>query len=151
MNATIPVWAILALLAAMALIDAVWSWFRDQYEPRWSGRLPRFTRRWYGTGAHVCLKSAADGLDIPDRYEVVEWGDDSTDIPWLCVRNLEHEEAEASWGPVTEFSDFYVRRFRPFIAARLLFSGHPVSPFSYHPLPQVRGARAAAEPAGTDA
>jgi hypothetical protein len=139
----IPVFSIgeiLVFLAAFAVAIIAWGWFRDQYEPAWTGRLPRFTRRWYGTRAHICLKSEAEGLEIPDLYEVIEWGDDSTPVPWLCVRFAPDPEAEASWRPVTDFSAAYVRRFHPVIALELLLKGYPGSPFLYDPLPLGHGA-----------
>ena len=135
-----PLWAYLAAVAFVAVACWAWNWFRDQYEPAWTSRLPRFTRRWYGTGAHVCLKVAAEGLDVPDRYEVLEWGDRFTPVPWLCVRNMEDEDAVALWGPVTDFSALYVRKWHPFLALRLLLTGHPMSPRSHDSLPLGHGA-----------
>jgi hypothetical protein len=137
MSTAIPVWQILAFLGVFLVVTLAWSWFRDQYEPVWTGRLPRFTRRWYGLRAHVCFKS---GCEPPDRHEVIEWGDDSTDVPWLCVRNIDlvsYEDGppEPFWAPLTDFSPYAVRRFHPVWALRSLLEGRPVSPFSYDTLP----------------
>jgi hypothetical protein len=134
MNAAIPIWQILVFLAAFGVVVLTWGWFRGQYEVTRTGRLPWFTRRWYGLGAWVCLKSGGRDVTPPDRFEVIEWGDDSTEVPWLCVRNLD-EEGGALWLPVTDFSPFCVRRLHPVMALGSLFVGRPVSPFTHDTLP----------------
>jgi hypothetical protein len=121
MSTALPVWQILALIGVFLVATLAWGWFRDQYEPVWTGRLPRFTRRWYGLRAHVRIRSE-EGHEIPDLFEVVEWGDDSTEVPWLCVRTVGDENAVSFWAPVTGFTPVAVRRLRP--------------PFSYAPLPE---------------
>jgi hypothetical protein len=139
MSTAIPIWQILAFLGVFLVVTSAWSWFRDQYEATWAGRLPRFTRRWYGTRAHVRIRSG-EGHEIPGLFEVLEWGDDSTEVPWLCVRDLEDEDTGAFWRPVTDFCDYSVRQFHPVWALRSLLEGHLVSPFSYHALPYGHGA-----------
>lgn len=129
MNYSSPLWQILAVLGALMVIDGIWSWFRDQYEPVPGARFPRFARRWYATGAHIRNRDMAR---FPDIYEMLEWGDDSTDVPWLVVRPVGDEDAEHRWLPVTLFAAYQVRRFRPHW--RHAGTGH-TGLFIYRPLP----------------
>jgi hypothetical protein len=110
MSTGIPLWLVLSILAAVVIADWAWGRFRDQYEVAWHGRLPRLTRRWYGTGARI---RSRDMARFPDIYEVLEWGDDSTDVPWLAVRSVTDEDAERVWVPVTAFAAFQVRGVWP--------------------------------------
>jgi hypothetical protein len=141
MNTAIPIWQILAFLGAFLCVTLAWGWFRDKYEVTWAGRLPRFTRRWYSLGAWVRLKSAGRKATHPERFEVLEWGDDSTEVPWLCVLNIdfagyaEFGPPHPRWMPAEDFIPFAVRRFRPVMALGSLFAGHPVSPFTHDTLP----------------
>ena len=129
MSYAFHLWQILAALGVMLAVNLAWSWFRDQYEPAWTGRFPRFTRRWYATGAHV---RSRDMARFPDIYEVLEWGDDSTDVPWLVVQSVEEEDAPREWVPVTAFAAFQVRKLRPHW--RHAVTGH-TGLFIYRPLP----------------
>ena len=126
MSTPIPIWTVFALLAIALVVNWAWAWFRDQYEITWAGRFPRPARRWYATGAHI---RSRDMARFPDIYEVLEWGDESTDVPWLCVQALADGDPPREWVPVTAFAAWQVRRFRPHRA-----SGRGWL-FAYRPLP----------------
>jgi hypothetical protein len=113
MSTAIPVWQILTFLGAALVTTSAWDWFRDQYEPTGHFGL-RFTRRWYGTGAHVCFRVDAD-LEDPDWFRVIEWGDDSTDVPWVLIGPPDDEEFPPCWCPVTDLAPYAVRRLHPWI------------------------------------
>ncbi len=139
-------WVIAAWLIAGLALAGILNWFTGQYEVAWPGRLPRFTRRWYSRGAHVCLKSGGRNPADPDRFEVLEWGDESTETPWLCVRNIDFagyadfDPPQASWVRAEDYAPYAVRRFHPVLAARSLAAGHPAWPFWYETLPLSRSA-----------
>ena len=113
MNTPVHLSTILVVIGAVLVATAAWEWFRDQYEP--AGRYGlRFTRRWYGTRAHVCFRSDA-GLEDPAWFRVVEWGDDHTDVPWVVIAAPDDEEFPACWCPVTDLAPYAVRRLHPWI------------------------------------
>lgn len=134
-------WIIAVLLIAGLTLAGAINWFAGQYEVSWAGRLPRFTRRWYSLGAWVHLKYGGRKVAPPDRFEVLEWGDDSTEVPWLCVRNIDFagyadfDPPQARWMPAEDFIPFAVRRFHPVMALGSLLAGRPVSPFTHDTLP----------------
>lgn len=103
MSTLIPLWQILALLAVAVIVSSAHGWAADQYEFRWSG----FTRRWYGTRAHVCLRAEEDDDDA-ERYTVIAWDDEGTDVPWLLVEAMD-DDWTAHWAPVTDFAPYTVR------------------------------------------
>jgi hypothetical protein len=122
MNTAIPIWQILAFLGVFLVITSAWGWFRDQYEPVWTGRLPRFTRRWYGSGARVCFRSDADLAD-PAWFRVAGWIDEGTDVPWVQIAAPGDEDFPSCWCPVTDLAPYAVRSLRP--------------PFAYAPLREL--------------
>jgi len=119
MSTAIPIWQILAFLGAFLAVTSVWDWFRNQYEAIWPGRFPRFTRRWYGTGARVCFRTDAD---LHDRawFQVTDWIDENTEVPWVLIAPPDDEDFPPCWCPVTDLAPYAVRSLRP--------------PFAYGPL-----------------
>lgn len=110
-------WWTAGILAAAYIIG----WVRDWISRRWEIARHRPVRRWYGSAAHVCLRSDAED-DDPERYAVLDWWDGNPALPWLWVVKLDpqyltywDEDAEAFWAPVTEFAPYAVRRIRPCI------------------------------------
>lgn len=105
-----PLWACAALILIAAwLLSRITAWLSGQYEVTaaspWRFRL---TRRWYGIRAHVLCR------DCGDVYEVRDFSDDSTAVPWLLVSNTDDDTGEdVFWEPVTGFTPYAVRRFRP--------------------------------------
>lgn len=106
-------WGIAAFLIAGYVLGSVQSWAGDRWE--FTGRrLP--VRRWYGTGARVCLGSNANQV-----FRVISWSDEGTEVPWLLVVLHsgtswyidEPREPQPRWMPVTSFAPGRVRRFRP--------------------------------------
>lgn len=136
LNAAMPMWVFLVIIASVAAFCAAWDWFRDHYEPAWHGRLPRFTRRWYGTGARVCFKADADLAD-PAWFQVLEWGDDHTDVPWVLLYVPDDEEFPACWCPVTDLAPYALRRLHPWVF-RYRWLRIPL-PFGYMPVPHRAG------------
>lgn len=117
MSTPIPLWQILALLAAVVALSSVHGWIGDRWE--FSRARPRVTRRWYGIHAQVTQRAEA-GSDDPDRYVVLAWDSENTAVPWLKVHKLDpeyltywDEDAEPFWAPATGFAPYAVRRFRP--------------------------------------
>lgn len=114
-------WYIAAFVIAGFVAGRIWSWFGDRYEITWHGPFPaRVTRRWYGAGAHVVLRTAVDD-DQPDRFAVLDWWADGPAVPWLWVIKLDpeyltywDEDAKPFWAPVTDFAPYTVRRIRPY-------------------------------------
>src|ERR1700729_4061928 len=96
-------WILVAWLLAGAVFGAIQDRLSNQYEFKWF----RVTRRWYGTNAHVCLKSGGRCPEKPDRFQVLAWDGEHTEIPWLLVRNIDFAgymdfgPPRASWYPVT--------------------------------------------------
>jgi hypothetical protein len=112
-------WYLVAFWVAGIVLGWVQDWICDRFEFRVSRRGVRAARRWYGTAAHVCLRSAADD-DDPDRFTVLARRDENTVVPWLLVHRLDpeyltywDEDAEAFWAKVTDFAPYAVRRVRP--------------------------------------
>jgi hypothetical protein len=102
---------ILACLAAWTILGAICGWFTGQYEVTRHG----ITRRWYGIRAWIVLRAAADE-DEPDHYQVLGWDQEDTCVPWVRVMNVDNEDAESFWAPVTDFAPCMVRRLRPHLA-----------------------------------
>jgi hypothetical protein len=126
-------WIIAAWLAAGLLLTAVMNWFADQYEVTRTGRFRfRVARRWYGTRAWIARRGHRHETDH-HRFQVIRWDGEATGCPWLLVRDIDDEDAEVIWAPVTWFVPEAVRRLRP----RILRYGRlwlPV-PFAYETLP----------------
>jgi hypothetical protein len=132
MSIPIPLWLALAIFFAALALSSVQTWFGDQYEVTRGARFRlRVTRRWYGTRAHVCLRSAEDD-DGALRFAVLDWNDESTPVPWLLVANIDDEDDGPYWAPVSDFAPYTVRRLRPHI----LRTEHYRFPqlFDYRPL-----------------
>lgn len=156
MNYSFHLWQILAVIGALGFIDWLLStWFADQYEVTWGRPFPRVTRRWYGMHARVFLRAGAarwaernEGRYVDDEdfpvFSVLEWLNESTQVPWLLVQRLDDGEQEISdealepfWAPVTDFAPCVVRRLRP----RIFRYGRLRIPvlFSYQPVRHVAG------------
>lgn len=140
-------WWITVLLIAGSFLGATQEWITDRWEITRAGRLLSVARRWYGTHAHVCLRAEAEA-DDPDLYVVLAWDDGDASAPSLKVHKLNpeyltwwDEDSEAFWAPVTCFSPYTVRRFRPHLI-RCVLRGHVVRiPWltEYLPLRQPSG------------
>jgi hypothetical protein len=108
-------WITAAWLVAGLLLTAVMNWSGDQYEVTRAGLFRfRVTRRWYGTRALVAPRGHRHESGH-HRYQVVKWDSEFTDCPWLLVQDLDDEDAEVVWLPVTRFVPEAVRRLRPWI------------------------------------
>jgi hypothetical protein len=106
-------WIIAAwLVAGLALAGAI-NWFTSQYEVTYDS-WPWLTRRWYGTRAWVALRGHRHENDH-HRFQVLKWDRDATDCPWLLVKDIDDEDAEVVWLPITRFVPEAVRRLRPWI------------------------------------
>jgi hypothetical protein len=123
MNTAIPIWQILAAIAAVAILTSAWGWFSDQYEVAGGRRIGfRLHRRWYGTRARVILRADA-GEGEPERFKVLAVDAEDSGIPWLKVGSVDFDEdhldeddlAEPFWAPVTDFAPEAVRRLHPWI------------------------------------
>jgi hypothetical protein len=137
MNSTTLPWGIITCIVAAFVAASVQEWFTGQYEVTRKGFRVHVARRWYGTRAWVVLRADADagaGEDEPDRYQVLGWDQEDTSAPWVRVMNIDNEDAESFWAPVTDFAPEAVRRLRPWIFRyrRLLI---PVL-FAYKTLPR---------------
>jgi hypothetical protein len=110
-------WIILALVLAGDAIAMIQEWLKDRYELTWTGterlKRPGIERRWYGTNARV-----RRSLGV---YQVIQWSEESTEVPWLLVQDADGEAA--CWAPVTDFAPHEVRRF----------------PFGYRPVVRAEG------------
>jgi hypothetical protein len=128
-------WGLLACLLAGGVLSGVQDWFTGQYEITRRGWRLRTTRRWYGPSAHVCLRAEEDN-DEAERYTVIGWDDEGTDVPWLLVEAMD-DDWTAHWAPVTDFAPYTVRRLRPHI----LRTEHHRFPmlFDYRPLRSPAG------------
>lgn len=107
-------WIILACLPAGCVLAGIQDWFTGQYEVTRRGWHLSVTRRWYGVRAWVILHAEADA-DEPDRYQVLGWDAEDMPAPWVRVMNIDNEDAESFWAPVTVFAPEAVRRLRPWI------------------------------------
>jgi hypothetical protein len=115
MNTGIPFWTIPTFIAAAWVLNSLSSWFADQYEVTRCGRFWfRITRRWYGTRSWLAQRGHRHESDH-HRYQVIEWLDDNTECPWLLVRDIDDDDAEVIWAPVTRFVPEAVRKLRPWI------------------------------------
>jgi hypothetical protein len=114
MNTTALPWGIIICIAAAFIAASVSEWFTGQYEVTRKGFRVRVTRRWYGTRAWVILRAEA-GQDEPYRYQVLGWDQEDTCVPWIRVANIDNEDTESFWAPVTDFYPEAVRRLHPWI------------------------------------
>lgn len=103
-------WVIAIWLIAGTATAGIWNGISD----RWEITRGRPARRWYGPGAHVCLR-ADESADDAHRYLVTLLDDEDTEVPWLRVRDIDDEEAEPFYAPVTVFAPHSVPRLRPHI------------------------------------
>lgn len=130
-------WIIAIWLLGGIVLSAITTWFASQYEIIHLRRFgTRVARRWYGTRAHVSFRSDAD-LDDPAWFQVLEWTDENTDVPWVLIAAPDDEELPPCWCPVTDLAPYSVRRLRPWIF-RYHWLRIPVL-FSYVPLRQPAG------------
>ena len=137
MNITVPDlgWITLAFLLAGTVLGWIQDWFTGQYEITRHGFRFTVTRRWYGTNAHVCVRSDEDNDDA-DRYTVIRWDAVGTDVPWLLVEAMD-DDWTAHWAPVTDFAPYTVRRIRPHILRSERYRWPML--FDYRPLRQPAG------------
>jgi hypothetical protein len=108
-------WILAGWLLLGAIAGALQGWIVSRYEI--TLRRPfraTITRRWYGETSHVCLRPEADD-DDPHRYLVLDRSDEYVPLPWLLVQDIDDEDADAYWAPVTDFAPYGVRRLRPWI------------------------------------
>jgi hypothetical protein len=111
-------WLIVAWLAAGTALSGLQGWFTGQYAVTRRGARFIIARRWYGRYAHVCLRDA-EGDDRSELYLVLEWDRDHPGPLWVRVVAVDNEDAESFWAPVSQFTPYSVRKFRP----RLVASG----------------------------
>ena len=109
-------WIIAVWLIAGLLLTAAMNWFADQYEVTRTSRFRfRVDRRWYGPRAWVAQRGHRHE-DDHHRFQVIKWDNEGgPDCPWLLVRDIDDDDAEVVWLPVTRFVPDAVRRLRPWI------------------------------------
>jgi len=109
--------------AAVTLIAVlvIPGWFRDRYE---LGHRPlRLRRRWYGTGCHIIVKDfgphpitedfTTSQHPRTDRYQVLEWENQHTRVPWIKITNIDGIDSGAFWTEVTTLCPYSVPVLRP--------------------------------------
>jgi len=108
MSTSLLPWLIAAGLVLVWLFSCVSAWSDNRYEvtavSSWRFRL---TRRWYS------IRSRVRCGDRGEVYEVRDWSDDGTAVPWLLVANFNGDPDDVYWCPVTDCTPSAVRRFRP--------------------------------------
>lgn len=115
MNVQVPLWQ--AWIVVVAFFAFIWTteWFSRQYKIHRRGRFWfRIIRRWYGEHAHVCFR-VDEELDDPMWYQVLDWTDDYTEIPWVLIYRPDDDQLPAIWCPLSDLAPYTVRVLRPWI------------------------------------